>query len=103
MTAGTLEGVTEELDVPEQIRVRMDKRAKIIANGGEAYPVGVARTAEIADVRERYEGLQDGEETTDDVGVAGRVVFVRNTGKLCFATIQDGAGERLQIMLSLTP
>ncbi|MGQ4726016.1 OB-fold nucleic acid binding domain-containing protein, partial [Streptomyces tunisiensis] len=27
--------------------------------------------------------------------------FVRNTGKLCFATIQDGVGERLQIMLSL--
>ena len=25
-----------EQDLPEQIRVRMDKRAKIIANGGEA-------------------------------------------------------------------
>jgi len=101
VTAGTLVGVTEELDVPEQIRVRMDKRAKIIANGGQAYPVSVARTAEIADVRARYADLEDGEETSDEVGVAGRVVFIRNTGKLCFATIQDGAGERLQIMLSL--
>ena len=90
-----------EQDLPEQIRVRLDKRAKIIANGGEAYPVGVDRTAQIADVRERYAGLEDGEETQDVVGVAGRVVFIRNTGKLCFATIQDGVGERLQIMLSL--
>ena len=90
-----------ETDVPEQIRVRMDKRAKIIANGGEAYPVGVDRTALIADVRARYADLEDGAETEDVVGVAGRVVFIRNTGKLCFATLQDGEGERLQIMLSL--
>ena len=90
-----------EQDLPEQIRVRMDKRAKIIANGGEAYPVGVPVTAQIADVRARYGDLEDGVETTDRVGVAGRVVFIRNTGKLCFATIQDGEGERLQIMLSL--
>ncbi len=90
-----------EHDLPEQIRVRMDKRAKIIANGGEAYPVGVPVTAQIADVRAQYAGLEDGVETTDVVGVAGRVVFIRNTGKLCFVSIQDGGGERLQLMLSL--
>ena len=31
----------------------------------------------------------------------GRVVFVRNTGKLAFATLQEGPGTRLQVMLSL--
>ncbi len=40
------------------------------------------------------------------MSVSGRVVFIRNTGKLCFATIQDGftqadSGVRLQVMLSL--
>lgn len=93
--------VPHESDLPEQIRVRLDKRARIIASGGEAYPVSVPRTHEIAEVRAAYAALDDGEETGDQVAVAGRVVFVRNTGKLCFATIQDGAGERLQIMLSL--
>lgn len=83
------------------MRVRRDKRDRIIASGGQAYPVYVPRTHEIADVKAAYAHLDDGEETTDEVGVAGRVVFVRNTGKLCFASIQDGAGERLQIMLSL--
>src|SRR5690625_2959502 len=28
-------------------------------------------------------------------------MYVRNTGKLCFATLQDGEGRRLQAMLSL--
>ncbi|MDT4944437.1 MAG: lysyl-tRNA synthetase, class, partial [Pseudonocardiales bacterium] len=32
--------------------------------------------------------------------VTGRVIFVRNTGKLCFATLREG-GVELQVMLSL--
>jgi lysyl-tRNA synthetase class 2 len=83
------------------MRVRRDKRDRILASGREAYPVSVARTHEIADVKEKYGHLADGDETGDLVGVAGRVVFIRNTGKLCFATIQDGTGDRLQVMLSL--
>ena len=35
------------------------------------------------------------------VSVTGRVIFVRNTGKLCFATLRDGDGTELQAMLSL--
>lgn len=31
---------------------------------------------------------------------AGRVMYIRNTGKLCFATLQEGIGTRLQVMLS---
>jgi len=87
-------------DLPEQLRVRREKRERIIAEGGEAYPVSVARTHTIAQVREAYGHLATGEETQDVVGVAGRVVFLRNTGKLCFATVQDGEGNRLQVMLS---
>ena len=83
------------------MRVRREKRDRIIAAGGQAYPVSVPKTHEIAEVSATYAGLDDGEETQDVVGVAGRVVFIRNTGKLCFAAIQDGEGNRLQIMLSL--
>jgi lysyl-tRNA synthetase class 2 len=88
-------------DVPEQIRVRRAKRDRILERGGEAYPVSVPRTHMIAEVRAAHAGLALGEETDDVVGVVGRVVFLRNTGKLCFATIQDGEGQRLQVMLSL--
>lgn len=65
------------------------------------YPVGVARTHSLAEIRDKFGELQAGETTGDVVGVVGRVVFVRNTGKLCFATLQSGDGTRLQAMLSL--
>jgi len=87
-------------DLPEQLRVRREKRERILAEGGDAYPVSVPRTHTVAQVRETYAHLETGEETQDVVGVAGRVVFLRNTGKLCFATVQDGEGNRLQVMLS---
>ncbi|MBR7742693.1 lysine--tRNA ligase [Phycicoccus sp. BSK3Z-2] len=83
------------------MRIRRDKRDRIIAAGGQAYPVSVARTHGLAEVRAGWTGLEAGEETQDVVGVGGRVVFVRNTGKLAFATLQEGDGTRLQVMLSL--
>lgn len=88
-------------DVPEQVRVRTAKRAQLLEAGMEPYPVQVPVTHSIPEVREGWGHLETGEETTDEVGVAGRVVFVRNTGKLCFASIQSGDGTRLQVMLSL--
>jgi lysyl-tRNA synthetase class 2 len=61
----------------------------------------VPRTHSLAEVREQWGHLEQGEETQDVVGIAGRVVFIRNTGKLAFATLQEGVGTRLQVMLSL--
>ena len=87
-------------DLPEQMQVRREKRERILARGEEAYPVSVPRTHTIAEVRTAWAHLEAGEETQDEVGVAGRVVFLRNTGKLCFVTLQDGEGNRLQVMLS---
>jgi lysyl-tRNA synthetase class 2 len=88
-------------DLPEQMLVRLEKRARLLGEGREAYPVGVPRTHTLTQVREAYGHLQTAEETQDVVGVAGRVVFIRNTGKLAFATLQEGDGTRLQAMLSL--
>ena len=84
----------------EQFAVRAAKRERLRAEGWEPYPVRLPITTTIAAVRERYGHLQAGQETDDVVGVAGRVVFLRNTGRLCFATLADGAGTTLQAMLS---
>lgn len=86
---------------PEQLRIRKEKRARMLDAGVPAYPVAVARTHQLQDIRDAYAHLEAGEETQDVVGVAGRVVFFRNTGKLCFVTLQSGDGVRLQGMLSL--
>ncbi len=92
---------SDDLDTSDQIAVRMSKRERLLERGEEPYPVAVPVTSTIAEVRSTYGHLEAGQETDDVVGVAGRVVFQRNTGKLAFVTIQDGAGQRLQIMLSL--
>ena len=83
------------------MRIRAEKRARLIARGEEAYPVGVDRTHSLKQVREKFGHLQADEASGETVGVTGRVVFIRNTGKLCFATLQEGDGTRLQAMLSL--
>ena len=90
-----------ESELPEQMQVRLDKRARLLAEGREPYAVGVPRTHTLAEVRSGWGRLETGQETDDVVGVAGRVVFIRNTGKLCFATLQEGDGTRLQAMLSV--
>ena len=90
-----------QVDLPIQMQVRREKRERILASGAQAYPVAVGRTHTLAQVREQWGHLETGEETTDVVGVAGRVIFMRNTGKLAFATLQEGVGDRLQVMLSL--
>jgi lysyl-tRNA synthetase class 2 len=87
-------------DLPEQIAVRMAKREKLIESG-DAYPVSLPITHTIKDVREEFTDLEIDVKTGKSAALAGRVVFSRNTGKLCFATLQAGDGERIQAMVSL--
>lgn len=102
-------------DMSDQMRIRLEKRAQLIESGRQAYPVGLLDAQgqridpdHIATVRAEYDPklqageLVAGDETDRQVNIAGRVVFVRNTGKLCFAALQEGTeGTRIQAMLSL--
>jgi lysyl-tRNA synthetase class 2 len=99
----TAEPTDEEIF--EQKAVRRAKRDRLIAErtdaAGGAYPVSVAVTDTIPALRARFADLAAGDETGVVVAVAGRVVFSRNTGKLCFASLQAGDGQRIQAMVSL--
>lgn len=88
-------------DLPEQFRIRQGKRQRLIDEGREAYPVSVPRTHSLAQIRAAHSDLVADSTTGEHVGVAGRVVFARNSGKLCFATLQEGDGTQLQAMISL--
>lgn len=88
-------------DQPEQFRIRQGKRQRLLEDGRQAYPVSVPRTHSLAEVRAAYPDLSADTSTGVIVGVAGRVVFSRNSGKLCFATLQEGDGTQLQAMISL--
>jgi lysyl-tRNA synthetase, class II len=98
MNAGP-DDTSEEL--PQQMRVRRAKYDRLIADPDRApFPVYVPRTTSLAEVRRTYPDLAPDTTTGEYVGVTGRVIFVRNTGKLCFATLREG-GVELQVMLSL--
>jgi lysyl-tRNA synthetase class 2 len=90
-----------EEDLPEQLRVRREKYDRLIGDPDRApFPVKLARTASLAEVRAAHPELVAGTETGQLVGITGRVIFQRNTGKLCFAMLREGDTE-LQAMLSL--
>ncbi|WP_100813999.1 lysine--tRNA ligase [Microbacterium lacus] len=103
--ASVPEGSVDQEDVFEQKAVRLAKRERLQdertdASGG-AYPVSVPVTDTIAALREAYGELEADTATGVRAAVAGRIVFSRNTGKLCFATLQAGDGSRIQAMVSL--
>ncbi|MGN9813357.1 lysine--tRNA ligase [Micromonospora sp. BQ11] len=101
MTEQTPVPVDPADDLPEQMKVRREKRDRMLAEGVQPYPVGYPRTNTLAEIRSTYADLPTDTATGDRVSVTGRVIFVRNTGKLCFATLRDGDGTELQAMLSL--
>ena len=89
-------------DLPGQISVRLAKRQRMIDEGIEPYPVELPVTTTIPELREKYGSLEAGVELTDvAVGIAGRVMLSRSSGKIAFATLQDGPGNRIQVLLSL--
>src|SRR5665811_130944 len=96
-----------EVDLPEQMRGRREKRERLIESGHGAYPLTVERSHTLTEIRARYDApLQAGElapdtRTGEQVAVTGRVIFLRNTGKLCFVRLREGNGSELQVMLSL--
>ena len=119
--AAAVSSVPADDKSPEQIRIRKDKRLRLLDEATQGhedrhpYPVVVPRTHTLREIIDNadYDALGNGDESTDIVTIAGRVLFVRNTGKLCFARLQEGVtndtaattalGEaaQLQVMLSL--
>ncbi len=88
-------------DLPEQMRVRRQKRNELLERGQAPYAAGFRRTHTLAELRAAYPDLVSGTSTGVTVSVVGRVIHLRNTGKLCFARLRDGGGAELQAMLSL--
>lgn len=99
--AAAADGGTD--DLPEQIRIRREKRQRLLDAGVAAYPVEVERTHTLAEIVAAHdaEALGPDHHTGLRVAVTGRVIFLRNTGKLCFVRLREGDGTELQAMLSL--
>jgi lysyl-tRNA synthetase class 2 len=92
--------VTEEQDLPEQVRIRREKYERLRAAGTPPYALGYPRTTSIADLRAQHPDLAPDTFTGQTVGITGRVLLRRGSGKLAFATLTEGESQ-IQVMISL--
>ena len=80
------------------INERKRKLKELRDSGVNPYPYTFDQKDLSEDVKEKFKKLKNDERTKIKVQVAGRVMTVRNLGKLIFATIQDSKGS-IQIIL----
>ncbi|MFP7696285.1 lysine--tRNA ligase [Trueperella sp. LYQ143] len=107
---------TEYDDTSDQLAVRKEKRARLLASGRDPYPPQLDITATIEEIRAQYHVVAEDSQTGDDprvvvrpgeeltdtqFSVAGRVMLFRPSGKIAFVSIQSGSGERMQVIFSL--
>jgi lysyl-tRNA synthetase class 2 len=89
--------VTEEPAIPavedDPFVVRRIKLDSLRGRGIEPFVNGFDVTARAAELVARYADLADGTETTDVVTVAGRLVAIRDQGKLAFLVLRDSTGD----------
>jgi len=73
--------------------VRRSKRQRMIDAGQDPYGQALHQRDYLNDLLLRYSNLADGDSTTDQVTVAGRIMSIRDQGKLVFISIRDASGE----------
>ncbi len=78
---------------------RLEKLRALAASGVEPYPYRFDRSHTLGEIRAQFGHLEPGSETDQQVSLAGRVMLMRDSGKLIFATARDRSGE-LQLFVS---
>ena len=81
-------------------KARRLARIDALRDAGVApYPYRFDRTHTVAEVRSNWGDLEPGVETEQSVTVAGRIMLLRDSGKLIFATLRDRSGD-VQLFVS---
>jgi lysyl-tRNA synthetase, class II len=78
---------------------RIGKVRALAKSDTNPYPYRFDRSATFGDVRTQFGQLEPGTETDHRVTLAGRIMLMRDAGKLIFATVRDRSGE-LQMFVS---
>ena len=90
----------EQLDLTEQEAIRRAKLEKYIEKGIDPFGSKYDRDSWSQDLKDQYSGLthEELEEKAIDVKVAGRIMTLRDMGKVAFMHIQDKKGK-IQVYL----
>ncbi len=82
----------------EIIKERLRKIEELKKLGVNPYSYSYAKEQNVKGLQERYKKLKAGERTKTKVKVAGRVMVIRDMGKLIFADLRDES-EKIQLQL----
>jgi len=83
----------------EQVKVRLDKREKLIENKSHPYKHGVKPSIKASELFKLYDDKTKEEiGETDQYSVVGRALLVRDFGKAAFIQIDDGS-KRFQLYI----
>ena len=75
------------------IEARAKKIEELRKEGINPYPAKFDVRHNAAELQEKYKKLKDDEKTKDSVKIAGRIMFMRDMGKIAFASLQDKSGK----------
>ena len=78
---------------------RLQKLDHLRAAGTNPYPYRFDRSCTLTELRAAHGALEAGTETETSVAIAGRVLLMRDSGKLIFATVRDRDDE-VQLFVS---
>jgi len=78
---------------------RLAKLDEMRVAGANPYPYRFDRTSTLTELRSQHGSLEAGTETEIEVAIAGRVMLMRDSGKLIFATVRDRDDE-VQLFVS---
>ena len=81
------------------LSARREKLERLRARGIEPFALRFDRDATAAEIRERFGSLGAGESSGETVRVSGRLMQLRNMGKLAFGVLRDGSGD-IQLFLA---
>ena len=77
----------------DPIEVRKAKRQAMIDEGLNPYGHAFDYTHHAADLDAIYAELENGATTDDEVAICGRIIAIRDQGKIVFATLRDTTGD----------
>jgi len=71
---------------------------KLIDNNIDPYPYTYNKTHETIDIQEKYKDLKEDQFSQETASVAGRILLIRNLGKIAFLDLNDKTGK-IQIVV----
>ncbi|MFH0969893.1 MAG: lysine--tRNA ligase [Candidatus Diapherotrites archaeon] len=89
----------------EELRTSKIQKLKTLKEKGiNPYPYQYSRTHTASEIKRKFNGLQNGEESNEQAKICGKIMSIRGFGKLAFLDMWDDTGKiQVQLKAGVTP